>query len=246
MYRFRLKIEFDGRPFVGWQRQSNGLAVQEVVETAGEALSGAPTPVVGAGRTDAGVHALGMVAHIDLPKNYPPQTVKDALNAHMRPHPIAILDASEAPADFHARFSCQGREYLYRVLNRRAPRALRAHHVWQVGPELDLPAMEKAAATLIGKHDFTTFRSVQCQAANPLKTLSSIHITQEKDEVHFGFYAPSFLHNQVRSLVGSLVQVGLGRWPPAQMADALQAKDRAACGPVAPPDGLYFIIAYYP
>ncbi len=245
MPRYRLTVEYDGTPYVGWQRQINGPSVQEAIETAGEALSGATAPVYGAGRTDAGVHALAMTAHIDLAKNFSPRTVREALNAHLRPHPIAVLDAAAIDDAFHARFSCQKRYYLYRVLNRRSGAGLYQNRVWLVGPHLEVEAMAEAAQSLIGKHDFTTFRSVQCQADSPIKTLSTLSVTREGEEVHFALDAPSFLHNQVRSLVGTLVQVGLGRWSTDDVKTALEAKDRSQCGPVAPASGLYFVKAEY-
>ncbi|MEM9421357.1 MAG: tRNA pseudouridine(38-40) synthase TruA [Pseudomonadota bacterium] len=245
MPRYRVTVEYDGTPFVGWQRQPNGPSVQEALENAGHALSGVPAPVYGAGRTDAGVHALGMTAHIDLQKAYPPRTVKGALNAHLRPLPIAVLDAEEAPENFHARFSCRGRHYLYRVLNRRSPAALLQKRVWNVAPPMDVAPMVDAAQTLVGKHDFTTFRSTQCQAESPVKTLSTFTVERVGEEITFKLFAPSFLHNQVRSLVGTLVQVGLGRWSVGDVAAALTAKDRSRCGPVAPANGLYFVKADY-
>jgi tRNA pseudouridine38-40 synthase len=245
MPRYRLLIEYDGRPYVGWQRQENGPSIQAAIETAGLRLTGEKAPCYGAGRTDAGVHALGMTAHIDLARAYPPDTVRDALNAHLRPEPIAVLAASAVGEDFHARFSCHGRHYLYRVLNRRAPPALDAGRVWPVAPGLDVGAMADAATCLVGLHDFTTFRSAQCQSDSPVKTLTALEVEAEGEEILFRLHAPSFLHNQVRSLVGSLVQVGLGRWSRETLAAALAARDRSACGPVAPPDGLYFVAADY-
>ncbi len=246
MPRYKLIVEFDGTPFVGWQRQANGLSVQEVIEAAGAALSGSPSPVYGAGRTDSGVHGLGMAAHIDLERDFPARTVMEGLNAHLRPHPVAILEAKAVTDEFHARFSCHARHYLYRVLNRRSPATLERDRVWRLAGELNVRAMSKAATALIGKHDFTTFRSAHCQADSPVKTLTTLTVSQAGDEVHFYLAAPSFLHNQVRSIVGSLAEVGLGRWPVAGMADALSARDRAACGPVAPAKGLYFLKADYP
>ena len=245
MPRYRLTIEYDGTPFSGWQRQDNGPSVQQAVETAGEGLSGGKSPVYAAGRTDAGVHALAMTAHIDLPKAFPADTVRDGLNAHLRPQPVVILGATSVTEDFHARFSCRKRHYLYRVLNRRPPSALDRHHVWHVGQPLNVSNMQQAAASLIGKHDFTTYRSAHCQSPDPVKTLDQCDIRTHAEEVRFSLSAPSFLHNQVRSIVGTLVQVGLGRWAPDDVADALAARDRSRCGPVAPPDGLYFVQADY-
>lgn len=245
MPRYFLTIEFDGTPFVGWQRQENGPSVQATIEAAGQAFCGTPVPVYGAGRTDAGVHGLGMVAHIDLPRAYSPFTVVSALNAHLRPHPVAILNAQAVADDLHARFSCHQRHYLYRLLDRRPPAPLRAKKVWQIPQDLDWQAMHIAAQYLVGKHDFTTFRSAQCQAESPLKTLAAAAVSRVEDEVHCSLSAPSFLHNQVRSIVGTLVQVGLGRWSPKTVHDVLEACDRSRCGPVAPACGLYFLKADY-
>lgn len=246
MPRYHLTIEFDGTNYVGWQRQDNGPSIQGDIEAAGRKLAGAPTPVYGAGRTDSGVHGLGMVAHIDVPKAFPADTIRDGLNAHLRPAPIAILRAQAVTADFHARFSCFARHYEYRILNRRPPPTLEHNQVWPMGPPLDVAAMDQAAQCLVGKHDFTTFRSVQCQAESPIKTLSTIAVTREADRVIVRISAPSFLHNQVRSIVGSLAQIGMGRWPQAGLKAALDAKNRARCGPVAPAAGLYFVKADYP
>ncbi|MBB4658306.1 tRNA pseudouridine(38-40) synthase TruA [Parvularcula dongshanensis] len=245
MPRYRLTVEFDGTPFVGWQRQDNGPSVQGALEAAGEALTGAPAPVVGAGRTDAGVHALAMTAHIDLRKPFPARTVREALNAHLRPAPIAVLDAEEAEEGFHARFSCTGRSYLYRLLARRAPPALERERVWHVPIPLDEGAMAEGAKALIGRHDFTTFRSVHCQSRSPVKTLDEVRIERAGDEIRLHLAARSFLHNQVRSIAGTLERVGAGAWPPEAVGTALSAKDRAACGPVAPARGLYFAAARY-
>ncbi|MGV6819657.1 MAG: tRNA pseudouridine(38-40) synthase TruA [Parvularcula sp.] len=245
MPRYFLTIEFDGAPFVGWQRQENGPSVQAAIEAAGQAFCGVPIPVYGAGRTDAGVHGLAMVAHIDLPRAYNPSTVVSALNAHLRPHPIAILRAQQVNDDLHARFSCHQRSYLYRLLDRRPPAPLRAGKVWQIPQDLDWQAMHTAGQYLIGKHDFTAFRSAQCQADSPHKTLTTLTVSRIEDEVHCNLSAPSFLHNQVRSIVGTLVQVGLGRWSPKAVHDVLEARDRSRCGPVAPAHGLYFLKAEY-
>ncbi|WP_031549119.1 tRNA pseudouridine(38-40) synthase TruA [Parvularcula oceani] len=245
MPRYRLTVEFDGTPFVGWQRQENGPSVQAALEEAGAALSGAPAPVVGAGRTDAGVHALAMSAHIDLAKAFPARTVRDALNAHLRPAPIAVLTAEEAEDDFHARFSCTGRRYLYRILDRRPPPALDRTRVWHVPVALDADAMAEAARAFIGRHDFTTFRSVHCQSDSPVKTMDAVEVERAGEEVHLRLAARSFLHNQVRSIAGTLERVGAGRWRPEAVEDALAARDRSACGPVAPSRGLYFVAATY-
>lgn len=246
MPRYRLDIEYDGSRFVGWQRQDNGRSVQEAVEAAGAALSQDKAPVYAAGRTDAGVHALCMTAHIDLARAFPPDTVRDGLNAYLREDPVSILKARTVAADFHARFSCQERQYLYRLLERRAPAALDRHRVWRMTGPFDVAAMQAAARALVGKHDFTTFRSAHCQADSPVRTLSSLDIDRDGEEIRFRLRAPSFLHNQVRSLVGTLAQVGLNRWAPDDVARALLARDRAACGPVAPAAGLYFVRAVYP
>ncbi|WP_306252371.1 tRNA pseudouridine(38-40) synthase TruA [Parvularcula sp. IMCC14364] len=246
MPRYKLTLEYDGTPFVGWQRQLNGLSVQQVLEDAAHNLSGHSVTAAGAGRTDTGVHALGMTAHLDLEKSLPPHRVRDALNHHMRPHPVGVLTAEEVSEDFHARFSCFHRHYLYRIICRRAPLALDAKRVWRVGYELDVGAMQAAAQHLVGKHDFTTFRSTHCQAKSPIKTLSTLIVSRHADEVQIRCSAPSFLHNQVRSIAGTLERVGAGRWQPASVRESLEAKTRSACGPVAPPHGLYFVKADYP
>ena len=246
MPRYRLTVEYDGAPFVGWQRQENGPSVQGALEAAGEALTGAPAPVAGAGRTDSGVHALAMTAHIDLARPFPARTVREALNAHLRPAPVSVLTAEAAPDGFHARFSCEGRRYLYRIMDRRAPPALAAGRVWHVPVRLDEGAMAAAAGALTGRHDFTTFRSAHCQADSPVRTVDAVTVTREGDEVAVRVAARSFLHNQVRSIAGTLERVGAGRWRPDAVAEALAARDRAACGPVAPAHGLYFVSAEYP
>jgi tRNA pseudouridine38-40 synthase len=241
MLRYRLTIEYDGGPFAGWQRQENGPSVQGAIEEAIFKLSGERVTVTGAGRTDAGVHALGQVAHFDLEKEFAADKVRDALNHHVKPAPIAILDASVAAPDFHARFSATARHYLYRVLCRRAPPALQRGRVWHIVRELDAEAMHAAAQFLVGQHDFTTFRSSECQAKSPLKTLDALEVRRADGEIHIEASARSFLHNQVRSMVGSLKLVGEGKWRPGEVQVALEARDRGACGPVAPPDGLYLV-----
>jgi tRNA pseudouridine38-40 synthase len=246
MPRYKLTLEYDGGPFVGWQRQDNGPSVQAALETAAEALDGAPVEAAGAGRTDAGVHALGQVAHLDLKKDLRADTVRDALNAHLRPHPIAVVDAEEASPDFHARFDAISRSYLYRILDRRPPPTLDRGRVWRTPQTLDAEAMHAAAQHLVGRHDFTTFRDALCQAESGVKTLDSIAVSRVGAEVHTLCRARSFLHRQVRSMVGSLVEVGRGRWATGEIAKILAAADRAACGPVAPPEGLYLIKVEYP
>jgi tRNA pseudouridine38-40 synthase len=245
MPRFKLLIEYDGTPFVGWQAQDNGVSVQGTIAAAVTAFSGETVPVQGAGRTDAGVHALGQVAHVDLAKDWDTDTVRDALNFHLRPQPIAVLSAERVVEDFDARFSATKRHYLYRVVNRRADLALEANRTWRVGRPLDAEAMHGAAQRLIGRHDFTTFRAAECQAKSPVKTLERLDVTRSGEELHVAAVARSFLHHQVRSMVGSLKLVGEGKWRARDLADALAAKDRARCGPVAPPDGLYLVKVDY-
>jgi len=238
MPRYRLTIEYHGGPFVGWQRQREGLSVQGVLEAALARLAPERPAVQGAGRTDAGVHATGQVAHCDLDRRWDPFRLSEALNHHLRPHPVAVLEAACAAPDFHARFDARYREYRYRVICRRAPLTLDAGLAWRRVHDLDVAAMQAAADLLTGHHDFTTFRSAHCQAASPVKTLDAFRVWREGPEVFFHLGARSFLHNQVRSLVGTLERVGAGRWTVSRVAEALAARDRAACGPVAPPDGL--------
>jgi len=245
MPRYKLTVEYDGRPFAGWQIQADQLTVQGLLTAAVEALSGDKTLVQGAGRTDAGVHARAQVAHADLTKEWDTDTIRDALNAHLRPHPIAILAAERAADDFNARTSAIRRHYLYRIINRRADLTLEAGRAWRVPRPLDAAAMDKAAQSLIGKHDFTTFRSTECQAKSPVKTLDILKVERSGEDVYVTSVARSFLHNQVRSMVGSLVPVGEGKWNPDDLVKALEARDRAACGPVAPSDGLYLMKVEY-
>jgi tRNA pseudouridine38-40 synthase len=246
MPRYKLTIEYDGTPFVGWQIQDNGLSVQGVLTEAVLAFAGERAVVGGAGRTDAGVHALGQVAHVALSKDWPADTVRDALNAHLRPHPVAVLSAERAASDFDARFSAIKRHYRYRIVNRRADLALDVLRAWRVPRPLDVAAMHAAAQQLIGKHDFTTFRSTECQAKSPVRTLDRLDVARDGDEVIVTTSARSFLHNQVRSMVGSLVHVGDSKWSADDLASALAARDRAACGQVAPPQGLYLVRVEYP
>ncbi|WP_135212593.1 tRNA pseudouridine(38-40) synthase TruA [Vitreimonas flagellata] len=237
--RFKLTIEYDGGPFQGWQRLADGPSVQGALEDAVESLTGARADVIGAGRTDAGVHAYAQVAHVDIEKPFEAGRLPDALNAHLRPHPISILEAEEAAPDFHARFDAKLRAYRYRVTNRRAPLTFERGQSWRVPRALDVDAMQAAAERLIGRHDFTTFRDTQCQAKSPVKTLDVAEVTRDGEEVDFWFEAQSFLHRQVRSMVGTLIEVGVGRMSADDVARVLAAADRAQCGPVAPPDGLY-------
>jgi tRNA pseudouridine38-40 synthase len=243
--RYRLTIEYDGGPFVGWQRQDNGASVQGTIELAIASFSGESVTVTGAGRTDAGVHAFGQVAHFDLTKDFHPDRVRDAINHFVRPSPIAILEAAVADPDFHARFSAKARHYLYRIICRRAPLTLDRGHAWQVVHDLDADAMHTAAQTLIGQHDFTTFRAAECQAQSPVKTLDRLSVRRAVDEIDVEASARSFLHHQVRSIVGTLKLVGEGKWRPRDVAEALNAADRSRCGPVAPPDGLHLVRVDY-
>jgi tRNA pseudouridine38-40 synthase len=241
MPRYRLLIEYDGGPFVGWQMQAGGASVQGVITQAVAAFADEKVTVHGAGRTDAGVHALGQVAHVDLARDWRPDRVRDALNARLRPHPVAVLAVEKAADSFHARFSAKRRHYLYRIVNRRADLALERKRAWRVPRPLDATAMHAAAQRLIGRHDFTTFRAAECQAKSPVKTLDWLAIERAGDEVRLHASARSFLHHQVRSMVGSLVLVGEGKWSGDDLALALAARSRAACGPVAPPEGLYLV-----
>lgn len=245
MPRYKLTIEYDGGPFVGWQRQANGPSVQQAIEAAVLAFSGETVVVKGAGRTDAGVHALGQVAHIDLARERTADTVRDAINAHLRPAPVAILAAEAVGDDFDARFSAVKRHYLYRILDRRAPPALDRGRVWHVPSRLDSDAMHEAAQALVGNHDFTTFRAAECQARSPVKTLDRLDVTREGAEIAIRASARSFLHSQVRSMAGALKKVGEGRWRIGEVGAALAARDRTRAGPVAPPDGLYLVAVDY-
>lgn len=246
MTRFALTLEFDGTPFMGLQRQPHGPSVQQAVEEAAARITGETAALHSAGRTDTGVHAIAMRSHIDIDKPIEPFRLMEAMNAHLRPDPIAVTACEVVAPDWHARFSCVGRSYLYRIANRRAPLTLHRDRAWQVAQPLDADAMHRAAQALVGRHDFTTFRSVQCQAASPVKTLDLLTVERAGGEVHIRAAARSFLHHQVRSMVGCLALVGMGRWREDQVAAALAARDRGALGLNAPPHGLYFVKALYP
>ena len=247
MPRYKLTIEYDGSVFAGWQRQDNAPSVQQTLEAAAEALDGVPVQVIGAGRTDSGVHATGQVAHLDLVKTLRAGKVRDALNAHLRPHPIAVLEAEDADPGFHARFDATGRSYLYRIVNRRADLTLDRGRAWRVAVDLDAEAMNAAAQAFIGRHDFTTFRDANCQAETPVKTLKSISVARVGQVIEIRTSARSFLHRQVRSMVGSLMEVGRGRESVGWIGEILAAADRTKCGPVAPADGLYLVgVSYEP
>lgn len=245
MTRFAFIVEFDGRPFMGWQRQAHGPSVQQAIETAIHAVTGESAAVHAAGRTDAGVHGIAMRAHADVAKPIAPFRLMEALNARLRPHPVAILDCVVVPDDWHARFSCVGRSYVYRIVNRRAPLTVEQGLAWRVIQPLDAQAMHDAAQLLVGLHDFTTFRSAHCQSASPVKTLDRLEVSQDADRIAIHAAARSFLHHQVRSMVGCLAMVGMGRWTAGDLRAALEARDRAALGLNAPPDGLYFLRATY-
>ena len=246
MPRYKLTIEYDGTGLVGWQRQPTGPSVQEILETAVERFTGRRSLVQGAGRTDAGVHATAQVAHVDLDRPYRVSEVQGALNYHVKPAAVSILGVERVPDHFHARLSANHRAYLYRILNRRAPPAIERDHVWHVPVALDLDAMIEGAAHLVGHHDFTSFRAAMCQARSPLKTLDSLTLTRVGEEIHVVPEARSFLHHQVRNIVGTLKLVGAGQWRPDDIKRALDARDRAAAGPTAPPDGLYLTGVRYP
>src|SRR4051794_9735348 len=246
MTRWKLTIEYDGGPFMGWQRQEHGPSVQQSLEEALRRMTSEEATFIAAGRTDAGVHALAMSAHVDVRRELTPHRLREGLNALVRPHPISVLEVSQVDDDWHARFSCTGRRYLYRILSRRAPAALDRGRVWHIPVALDVDAMREGAALLVGRHDFTTFRSAQCQSDSPVKTLDSLEVERSGEEIHVRAAARSFLHHQVRSMVGCLAMVGKGQWVPEDMRKALEARDRAALGFNAPPHGLYFVEAIYP
>lgn len=241
MPRYRLVIEYDGGPFCGWQVQDHQPTVQGALEAAVKATVGETVRVQGAGRTDAGVHALGQVAHVDIDKPSVGDTVRDAVNFHLRPWPVAVLAAAAVGPQFHARFDAVWRRYRYRIINRRAPLALDAGRAWPVNVPLDAAAMHEAAQRLVGQHDFSSFRAAMCQANSPLKTLTEMSVARVGEEIDIEVEARSFLHNQVRIMVGTLKQVGEGKWSADDVSEALEAKDRAAAGPTAPPDGLYLV-----
>lgn len=245
MPRYKLTLEYNGTPYVGWQAQNNGASIQSALTEAIAAFAGERAAVHGAGRTDAGVHALGQVAHVDLVKQWENDTVRDAINFHLRPQPIAVLTAEQVAADFEARFSATRRHYLYRIANRRADLTLDIDRVWRVPRPLDAAAMHAAAQGLIGRHDFSTFRAAECQAKSPVKTLDRLTVTRDGDEIRIETSARSFLHHQVRSMVGSLVHVGEGKWRAGDLQAALAARDRSRCGQVAPPHGLYLVRVEY-
>ena len=245
MPRYKLTLEYDGSGFVGWQRQAKGIAVQQVLEEAVEAFAQEQRLVEGAGRTDTGVHALGQVAHVDLQNDWEPDRVRDALNFHVKPHPVVVLAVKVVDDDFHARFSATQRGYLYRILARRPPPAVRAGKVWWVPRPLDAAAMNAAARHLIGKHDFSTFRAANCQADSPVKTLDEIDVRSDGDEILITVRARSFLYRQVRNIAGTLKLAGEGKWTPDDVRDALAACDRERGGPTAPPDGLYLTDVAY-
>ena len=246
MTRWRLIIEYDGGPFMGWQRQDHGPSVQQRLEEALGRMTGEQASIFAAGRTDAGVHALAMSAHVDIARELTPHRLREGLNALVRPDPISVLAVQQVAGDWHARFSCTGRRYLYRILNRRAPPALLRGKVWHLPMPLNVAAMQAGATQLVGRHDFTTFRSAHCQSESPVKTLDRLQVEKSGEEIHVTAAARSFLHHQVRSMIGCLAMVGRGQWQADDIGRALAARDRTALGFNAPPDGLYFVEATYP
>lgn len=245
MPRYKLIVEYDGGEFVGWQRQDNGVSIQESIENAVTAFCAEKVTVHSAGRTDAGVHAVAMAAHIELEEDRPPDTIRDAVNFHLRPARIALLSVERVPDGFHARFSCKGRAYEYRIVNRRTPLVLDRGRAWRVATPLNAEVMDAAAQVFVGRHDFTTFRSSKCQSASPVKSVDKISVSRLGEDIFIRCEAKSFLHNQIRSFAGSLVEVGKGKWRMHDLRAALEATDRSACGPVAPGEGLYFLRAEY-
>jgi tRNA pseudouridine38-40 synthase len=246
MARYRFTLEYDGAGFVGWQRQINGFSVQQAMEEAIQRFTGETPSVISAGRTDSGVHAIGMVASADIAKGMPPGKIREALNFHLRPHPVAAVSVDHVADDFSARFDCVKRHYLYRISNRQGPPILNKGRVWHITQQLDVEAMNAAATRLIGKHDFESFRSAHCQSETALKTLDQLEAERVGEEIHIRCSARSFLHNQVRIFAGTLSEVGRGKWSPDDVTTALEAKDRSAAGPTAPAWGLYFVRADYP
>jgi tRNA pseudouridine38-40 synthase len=246
MPRYKLIVEYDGRPFVGWQIQDNGPSVQGLLAVAAERFCGESASMHGAGRTDAGVHALGQVCHVDLTKDWDVDTVRDAFNAHLRPHPIAVIAAEKVDDSFDARFSASKRHYLYRIINRRADLTFERGRAWRIAKPLNAAAMHLAAQRLVGRHDFTTFRHAECQARSPVKTLDALAVARIREDIQVSASARSFLHTQVRSMVGALALVGEGKWSADDISLALHRRDRTACAPVAPPDGLYLVRVDYP
>ncbi len=245
MPRYKLTLEYDGTGLVGWQRQAKGVSIQEILETAVERFCGERITVHGAGRTDAGVHALGQTAHLDLPRAAAPETIRSALNHHVKPTAVAVLEVAPVDDHFDARRSARGRRYLYRILNRRPPPTLERNRVWHVGAALAAERMHEAAQLLVGRHDFTSFRDTLCQAKSPIKTLDALEVARRGEEIHIAARARSFLHHQVRNMVGTLKLVGAGKWQIADVAKALAARDRRAGGPTAPPEGLYLVEVVY-
>ena len=246
MKRYKIKIEYDGVPFVGWQKQENGLSIQGCLEQAINNIFEEDVTIYGAGRTDSGVHAMGQVAHFDIINKYfETYVIKNAINDHLRPHPISILNVEEVDQSFHARFNAVQRKYLYRVINRKSPLTIEKGRAWHVHKQLNIEKMQKCSLLLKGKHEFTTFRSANCQSDSPIKTLDEVKISKSGENIYFGFVAKSYLHHQIRSLVGSIKLVGEETWTIEHLENALKARDRTMCGALAPPDGLYFMEVKY-
>jgi tRNA pseudouridine38-40 synthase len=245
MPRYKITLEYDGTPFVGWQRQENGLSVQQAVEEAIQKFSREKAETFAAGRTDAGVHALGQVAHFDLEKDYPEDEIMGAINFHIRPHPVAVMEVQKVDGEFHARFSAKQRSYTYRIINRRPPLVLEQNRAWHIVLPLDHEAMQEAAQYLVGRHDFTSFRAASCQGTTPIKNLDEVTVRREGERVEISVSARSFLHHMVRNITGTLFNVGVGKWAPGDVKRVLEAKDRALAGQTAPPEGLYFMRVEY-